>query len=136
MSAVGTRVREKRKSLGLTQEKLASAAGISKGFLSDIETGERNLSAESLLKLSGALGVSLDFLMKGDSGESSGDEHKQIQFPQSLADLAKKRGLGFDVALTLLEMKLQVVAHRSDTKDDNLDSFDWEGFYDSVKDYI
>ena len=137
MSTAGERIRARRQALGLTQDQLAQRAGMSKGFLSDVETGTRNLSAGKLLKLSQALGTSLDYLMKGKGSSDPEDTAKQVSFPVALVRLAKERNLGFDIALTLLEMRLQVVAHRNDSKDDgDLDVFDWSGFYDSVKDYL
>ena len=42
MSTVGDRIRQQRQKLELTQEKLAKAANISKGFLSDVERTWRN----------------------------------------------------------------------------------------------
>ena len=52
-----------------TQEQLAEAAGISKGFLSDIENDKRNISSESALKIADALGISLDYLLRGETGQ-------------------------------------------------------------------
>ena len=69
MNTVGERIKARRLERGWTQEQLAEKAGISKGFLSDLETGTRNVSAEYLLKIAQALNVTLDFLMKGDSSK-------------------------------------------------------------------
>jgi DNA-binding XRE family transcriptional regulator len=51
--------RERR---GLTQQALAGMAGISKGFLSEIETGTKEGSRDTLRKLAHALKVDLDAL--------------------------------------------------------------------------
>jgi DNA-binding XRE family transcriptional regulator len=42
---------------GLTQVQLAKAAGISQGFLSDLEKGQKSLSITTAQKVSAALGV-------------------------------------------------------------------------------
>jgi len=135
MNTLGERLRQGRQKLNLTQEELASRAGISKGFLSEVENNARNLSAENLMKLARELGVTLDYLMKG-VGTSEVPEHKSVEFPESLARFATDEGLQFDVAMTLLGMKRQVVARRRDARETDLETFDWKSFYQSVKDYL
>jgi DNA-binding XRE family transcriptional regulator len=56
-------VRVWREHRGLTQQELADAAGISKPYLSQIETGKRTGSAEVLGALARALGVGLEDLL-------------------------------------------------------------------------
>jgi transcriptional regulator with XRE-family HTH domain len=46
----------------MTQDALATAAGVSKPFVSQIEGGKREGSTATLRKLAAALGVSLDAL--------------------------------------------------------------------------
>ncbi|NLH73271.1 MAG: helix-turn-helix transcriptional regulator [Verrucomicrobia bacterium] len=133
MSAVGDRIRARRLELGWTQEKLAGEAGVSKGFLSDLESGKRNVGAETLLSIATVLGVSMDYLMKGGPVRvETGD----VQIPGSLAAFARSAGLTFAQALTLLEMQRQIVAYRSDTKRRNLEEVDWRRFYESVKEFM
>ena len=62
-AAIGERVRIRRKSLHLTQEKLAELTGISVAFVGHIERGTRKLSVETLYDLCKALDVSADYLM-------------------------------------------------------------------------
>ena len=59
-----------REARSLTQLQLANAAGISKPFLSQIETGKRRGSTESLASIAAALNVSLDQIV--DQKKSSG----------------------------------------------------------------
>lgn len=133
MSTLGDRIRGRRQELGWTQDQLAVKAGISKGFLSDVENGKRSVSAGNLQELAQALGLSLDYLMKGD--DSSGPV-KEIQIPASLSEFASREGLSFKKTLMLLDMRRQIVAHRSDSNRDLKDDFDWRKFYESVKEFI
>ena len=59
-------IRVWRKHRGLTQQELAQRAGISKPYLSQIETGKRTGTAEVLSDIADALGVTLDEVMAVD----------------------------------------------------------------------
>src|SRR5262245_14011399 len=133
MSTVGERIRKRRTELGWTQDQLALKAGISKSFLSDLENGKRSVSANNLLDIARALGVSLDFLM---TGQASQDQPTEVPIPASLARFAAEEGLSFRQTLMLLDMQKQIVAHRSARKKDGLEAVDWRKFYESVKEFI
>src|SRR5687767_3968832 len=105
---LGDRIKERRTDLGWTQDVLAQKAGISKGFLSDLENNNRNISAERLLDVAKVLGLSLDYLMTGVDGETGMKE--RLEFPARLAELASRQGLSFPQTLTLLQMQKQIVA--------------------------
>lgn len=60
----GKRVREKRLSMKLSQEKLANLADIDRTYLPDIENGRRNVSLIVAEKIAKALGVSLTELLQ------------------------------------------------------------------------
>lgn len=68
-AAFGCRLKEIRKEQGLTQEQLAAAVNMSTVHLGNIELGKRGISIDLLLKLSDALDVSIDFLIKGKTYE-------------------------------------------------------------------
>ena len=136
MSLVGDRIRLCRQKLGLTQEILAKDAGMSKGFLSEVETGNRNPSAEYLLRIANALHVSLDFLMKGGEMPSLTQGSRAIQIPASLANFAQEKQLPFDKVRAILEAKLQLVANRRNSGEDDLETFKWEEFYEAIKEYL
>lgn len=133
MNSVGERIKARRLELGWTQEELCKKAGISTGFLSDLENGKRSVSAETLLDIARVVSLSLDYLMKGESTQIHTVE---IQIPSSLAEVAKNENLTFVQALTLLDMQRQIVAHRSNSTPPTLEEVDWKRFYDSLKEFL
>ncbi|MCU4716030.1 helix-turn-helix domain-containing protein [Bacillus cereus] len=60
---LGSRIREERLKLNLTQEILAEDINISVSYMGQIERGERNLSLDTLVKLSYRLSVTVDYLL-------------------------------------------------------------------------
>ncbi len=135
--SLGDRIKRRRTELGWTQDVLADKAGISKGFLSDVENSKRNVSADTLLDIAKVLGLSLDYLMKGEDGEDGSEKVREaVEIPADLAALAAKENIAFPKLLLLLQMKRQIVAHRSAGKRLAADTFDWHKFYRSVKDFI
>ena len=60
---VGERLREARRTRGLSLAALAAAAGVGKGSLSEIENGARNPTLATLYALAGTLGVPLATLL-------------------------------------------------------------------------
>lgn len=57
LSAFGTRVRELRRGLGLSQEDLADRANLHRTYVGSIERGERNVALLNIHRLARALGV-------------------------------------------------------------------------------
>ena len=85
---VGNRIRGSRLEKGWTQERLAAEAEISVQQLRALEKGQRNLGVDHLGRLSDAMGVSSDFLLKGCSDNSTlvckmlDDLKKNLQPPE------------------------------------------------------
>ena len=52
---VGARIRELRNNRGLSQEKLALAAGLDRTYIASVENGKRNISIVNLEKIIVAL---------------------------------------------------------------------------------
>ena len=52
--------------MGLTQEALAEQSDVTTQFVSYAESGKRAMRPENLIKISSALGVSVDYLLSGD----------------------------------------------------------------------
>ncbi|MEM8784969.1 MAG: helix-turn-helix transcriptional regulator [Pseudomonadota bacterium] len=62
---VGERIRERRTLLGLTQEQLAAALGISYQQVQKYETGSNRVSAGRLFEISNVLGLEVGFFFDG-----------------------------------------------------------------------
>jgi transcriptional regulator with XRE-family HTH domain len=67
---IGARIMDRRKQLGLTQEQAAEKAGLSHQFFSCVETGRKNLRAESVIRVAAALGTSTDYILTGRTNEN------------------------------------------------------------------
>lgn len=66
LEEVGNRILTLRKKRGLTQEALAEKSDVTTQFVSYAESGKRAMRPENLVKISVALGVSVDYLLTGD----------------------------------------------------------------------
>ena len=53
----GHRVRELRKQIRFSQERLATLAGVDRSYLGQLERGEKNVSLQNITKIASALGV-------------------------------------------------------------------------------
>ena len=62
--ALGNRVREIRKSLGMTQENLAAKAELDRSYIGGIERGERNVSFLTLCRLAGSFNCDVFHITK------------------------------------------------------------------------
>lgn len=62
---MGERVRQRRRELKMTQEQLAEQVGVSVSFIGHIERAEKKPSAETIVSLCESLGVTADYLMRG-----------------------------------------------------------------------
>ena len=66
---VGKRIHQKRIQLGLSQDELAVRINRATKYCSDIERGMCGMSIETMLSISKALDMSLDYMMFGDVSE-------------------------------------------------------------------
>lgn len=64
--STGERIQQLRMDKQYSRERLAILSGISEKFLYEIENDRKGFSAETLMKLSDALDVSMDYIMKGE----------------------------------------------------------------------
>lgn len=63
MIAFGNRVREVRKSKGISQERLAEMAGIDRSYMGNIERGEKNITLKKAYEICDALDIDIQFLV-------------------------------------------------------------------------
>ncbi len=131
MATAGDRIREIREKLKMTQDQLAESAKISKGFLSDVENGKRNLSSEYLLKIANALGASVDYLLQGQVKESRDNE--PVVIPPELSRAAEEIHLTYRDTLELLDAHKSIIARRSNKSLKNFTVDDWKNLYKAIK---
>jgi transcriptional regulator with XRE-family HTH domain len=62
--AFGTTVRRLRGARGISQEKFASRAGISRTYMSEVERGVTSVSLTTVGRVARALGISMSDLLK------------------------------------------------------------------------
>jgi transcriptional regulator with XRE-family HTH domain len=62
-----TNLRRERLARNLSQEALASHAGLHRTYVGSVERAERNVSIDSMERLAQALGVELSFLLEDRS---------------------------------------------------------------------
>ena len=63
MIAFGKRIREARKSKGISQERLAEMAGIDRSYMGNIERGEKNITLKKAYEICDALDVEIKDLV-------------------------------------------------------------------------
>lgn len=63
---IGQRIREERRSQGLTQEQLAMVANVATRSLHRIETGEAKVRFDVIVRILAALGLELDLRRRGE----------------------------------------------------------------------
>ena len=101
---MGKRVAQRRKELGLTQEKAAERCGLSQQFFASIETGGKNVRGESLLKLAMGLDISADYLLTGRVTD--------LELDQLLQRLRQLPGEEYRHMLTVIKEYLGAVGRR------------------------
>lgn len=65
LTAIGIRLKEQRKALGLTQQEIYEKIDISQNHYSRIENGHVGMSIEILVQLSEILNLSIDYILTG-----------------------------------------------------------------------
>jgi transcriptional regulator with XRE-family HTH domain len=129
---LGKRIAECREHLGWTQKTLADKANLSVTFVSEVENDRRTPGADALLRLAEALGVSLDYLVKGLP--ETAPHPRPLVIPPTLAQAADEGGWSVGEVSDLLKFRHMVVARRSrggevDSPDDSLSKNDWRALY-------
>ena len=78
LKALGERIREARKSQGITQLDLAEKVQISASYMSDIEMGKTNFGVETLIRISEELQISTDWLIRAAVPAVSAIYHEEL----------------------------------------------------------
>ncbi|MDE2692451.1 MAG: helix-turn-helix transcriptional regulator [Acidobacteriota bacterium] len=65
LTVLGSRIRDRRACLGLSQEAFAGRCGFDRTYISMIERGKRNISILNLLRIARGLNVSASTLLDG-----------------------------------------------------------------------
>jgi transcriptional regulator with XRE-family HTH domain len=133
MATTGDRIREVRESLGWTQQVLADKAGLSKGFLSDVENGHRGISSDNLLKVANALGATLDYLTGNAEQSAPAHQKQQVVIPDALSQVAASEGWTYAETIQVLEAYNTVVARRSAAPRPAFDQAQWKKLYAAIK---
>ncbi len=131
MPTAGDRIRELREKQKMTQDQLATQADISKGFLSDVENNNRNISSQSLLRIANALGTSVDYLLSGAVAEVV--SKRPVVIPPNLSQAAAQLNLTYNRTLELLDAHDSVFARRSNKSRSEFTVEDWKKLYQAVK---
>lgn len=79
---LGERIKVQRKNCGLSQEKLAELAGVSRQAVTKWEAGNSAPSTENLLKLAEILGITVDVLL-------GGEERQEVLLAEQIYHLQK-----------------------------------------------
>ncbi len=134
MSSLGGRIREIRGAKGMTQERLAARAGISKGFLSEVENDRRNLSSRILLSIATELGATVDYLLTGITPPS--EAPKSIDIPVELSRVAEELHLTHSETVGLLEAYSSLIARRNPQGSRRYTEADWRELHEAFKPFL
>lgn len=91
-AAIGARLREARNQRKLTQEQLAEMLEIGTTYISDIERGAKFPSLSLFIKIVDALGVSSDYILRGEIEAGKNCIYDEIT--KKLDGLTPKQRLG------------------------------------------
>ena len=85
----GERLQRLRRGAGLSQLDLGVAIGMSTPFISGLERGVRQPSLQSLLKLAGGLGVTLEDLVRGLGGQGAPNDDEVTRVVQVMRAMGR-----------------------------------------------
>jgi len=88
---IGTRVKEARILMGISQEQLSWDTNLSASYISLIETGKKKPSLGSLLRISNTLGITIDELLSGNQIHNPTDYQTDIDTLMSDCSFEEKR---------------------------------------------
>ena len=115
----------------MNQDQLAERAGLSKGFLSDVENNKRNIGSQNLLKIANILGASVDYLLRGEVNQAANTE--PIVIPPELSLAAEELELSYAATIELLDAHRSVIARRSNRGLRKFSVEDWKKLHEAIK---
>jgi transcriptional regulator with XRE-family HTH domain len=97
--AIGREIRQAREDLGISLSRLAEMAGTTKGYLHQIEAGERAASVEMLARISAALGGRLGVRVEPGTGPVVRDHIQAAMIQATVAELHQRWRRFLEVAV-------------------------------------
>ena len=88
---IGKRIQEVRKQQEMTQAELAALTDMSDSYISYIETAKKQASLESLVRISNALGITVDELLSGNQLHNPTDYKTDIDLLMEDCSLLERR---------------------------------------------
>ena len=88
---IGKRIQEVRKQQEMTQAELAALTDMSDSYISYIETAKKQASLESLVRISNALGITVDELLSGNQLHNPTDYQNDIDLLMEDCSLLERR---------------------------------------------
>jgi transcriptional regulator with XRE-family HTH domain len=85
----GERLQRLRRGAGKSQLELGLDTGVSTPFISGLERGVRQPSLQSLLKLTGGLGVTLEDLVRGLDSERAANDDEVTRVLQAMRGMTR-----------------------------------------------
>lgn len=103
--AVGERIKKKRMLLGMSQDELGEKIDRATKYCSDIERGMCGMSVETMISLSKALDMSLDYMIFGESTEieQARQEQSEMALCHALSKCTERQRM---YAIRILQMFL------------------------------
>ena len=106
-TSIGTRIKQRRKELGLTQVQIKQETGISSGNMSEIENGNKLPSTPALISLSAILDCSIDWMLKGETPKRENaflSEERESKLLEGFRELSERDK---EELIEILGMKLR-----------------------------
>lgn len=69
LKEIGKRISKRRRQMSMTQEQLAEKMNVSVQMVSNLERGNKAVKIENLIKISGILEISTDYILTGSGGK-------------------------------------------------------------------
>ncbi len=96
-TGMGDRIREARKKLGMTQERLAESLDITPYYLGELERGNKTPSLELFINLVEMLNVSADYLLR--DVVSIGNVYGDLSMARKLESLTPKQRVALEALI-------------------------------------